>query len=164
MLCRYRHNIHLIRASLRYASRRYRVPLTRDLRPIYTAADETAAAAALEDFAAARGERYPAIVKVWRAHWAEFSAFLAFPPEVRRVIYTTDENVNLLRVLGLRAGVPGRSCRMNRGPRPRSRWSAPKGRTTLAGMRAAVASGLVAGAADRRAKSRTRDWESCRAA
>jgi len=88
--------VHLIRASLRYASKRYWVPLSRDLRPIYTASDEAAAAAALEDFAAAWGERYPAIVKVWRAHWAEFTPFLAFPPEVRRVIYTTNliESVN----------------------------------------------------------------------
>jgi putative transposase len=58
--------------------------------PVYTAADEAAAAAALEDFAAAWGERYPAIVKVWRAHWAAFTPFLAFPPEVRRVIDTTN--------------------------------------------------------------------------
>jgi putative transposase len=82
--------VHLIRASLRYASRRYWVPLSKDLRPIYSAADEQAAAAALEDFAAAWGDRYPAIVKVWRSHWSEFTPFLAFPPEVRRVIYTTN--------------------------------------------------------------------------
>ena len=43
--------VHLIRASLRYASRKYWVPLSRDLRPIYTAAGETAAATALEAFA-----------------------------------------------------------------------------------------------------------------
>jgi putative transposase len=82
--------VHLIRASLRYASKRYRVPLSKDLRPVCTAPGETAAAAALDDFAAARGDRYPAIVRVWRAHWAEFTPFLAFPPEVRRVIYTTN--------------------------------------------------------------------------
>lgn len=88
--------VHLIRASLRYASRKHWAPLTRDLRPVYTAADESAAAAALEAFAAGWGERYPAIVKLWRAHWAEFTPFLAFPPEVRRVIYTTNliESVN----------------------------------------------------------------------
>ena len=45
--------LHLIRASLRYAPRKYWVPLARDLRPVYTAADESAAAAALEAFAAA---------------------------------------------------------------------------------------------------------------
>jgi putative transposase len=82
--------VHLIRASLRYASRKYWAPLIKDLRPICTAPDEAAAAAALENFAAAWGDRYPAIVKVWRAHWAEFVPFLAFPPEVRRVIYTTN--------------------------------------------------------------------------
>ena len=85
--------VHLIRASLRYASCKYWVPLTRDLRPIYTAAGESAAAAAaaaLEAFAGQWEGRYPAIVKLWRAHWGEFTPFLAFPPEVRRVIYTTN--------------------------------------------------------------------------
>jgi transposase-like protein len=82
--------VHLIRASLRYASRKYWAPLSKDLRPVYTAPDEAAAAAALEEFAAAWGDRYPAIVKVWRSHWQEFVPFLAFPPEVRRVIYTTN--------------------------------------------------------------------------
>ena len=88
--------VHLIRASLRYASRKYWVPLSRDLRPVYTATDEAAAAAALEDFAATWQDRYPAIIKLWRAHWAEFTPFLAFPPGVRRVIYTTNliESVN----------------------------------------------------------------------
>jgi transposase-like protein len=82
--------VHLIRASRRYASRKYWAPLAKDLRAIYTAADAVAAAAALEDLAAAWGDRYPAIIKLWRAHWAEFTPFLAFPPEVRRVIYTTN--------------------------------------------------------------------------
>jgi putative transposase len=82
--------VHLIRASLRYASRKYWAPLSKDLRAIYTAADEAAAAAALETFAATWGDRYPAIVKLWRAHWEQFTPFLAFPPEVRRVIYTTN--------------------------------------------------------------------------
>ncbi len=102
--------VHLIRASLRYASRKYWIPLTRDLRPIYTAADEQAAAAALEDFAAAWGDRYPAIVKVWRAHWNEFVPFLAFPPEVRRVIYTT----NLIESMNARL----RKVTRNRGQFP----------------------------------------------
>src|SRR5499427_541402 len=82
--------VHLIRASLRYASKKYWVPLTKDLRLIYTAADQAAAAAALEAFAATWGDRYPAIIRLWRAHWEQFTPFLAFPPEVRRVIYTTN--------------------------------------------------------------------------
>jgi Transposase, Mutator family len=100
-----------IRASLRYASKKYRVPLTRDLRPVYTAADEAAAASALED-------RYPAIVRLWRAHWSEFIPFLAFPPEVRRVIYTTNliESVNarLRKVTRNRAPGGNRRCRHSR--------------------------------------------------
>jgi transposase-like protein len=88
--------VHMIRASLRYASKRDWGPLTRDLRQIYTAPDEAAAAAELETFAGNWQARYPAIVKLWRAHWEQFTPFLAFPPEVRRVIYTTNliESVN----------------------------------------------------------------------
>src|SRR6516225_2439706 len=102
--------VHLIRASLRYASRRYWVPLAKDPRLIYTAADEAAAAAALEAFAATWGERYPAIVKLWRAHWEQFTPFLAFPPEVRRVIYTT----NLIESMNARL----RKVTRNRGQFP----------------------------------------------
>jgi putative transposase len=66
--------VHLIRASLRYASRKYWAPLTRDLKLIYTAADETAAAAALDAFAGQwEQRRYPAIVRLWRARWNEFT-------------------------------------------------------------------------------------------
>lgn len=102
--------VHLIRASLRYASRKYWVSLSRDLRPVYTAADEQAAAAALERFAEAWQDRYPAIVKLWRAHWDEFIPFLAFPPEVRRVIYTT----NLIESMNARL----RKVTRNRGQFP----------------------------------------------
>src|SRR5215475_7002538 len=102
--------VHLIRASLRYASKKYWAPLTKDLRLIYTAADEAAAAAALETFANQWGERYPAIVKLWRAHWQEFVPFLAFPPEVRRVIYTT----NLIEPMNARL----RKVTRNRGQFP----------------------------------------------
>jgi transposase-like protein len=102
--------VHLIRASLRYASRKYWPTLAKDLRVIYTATDEQAAAAALEVFAQAWQQRYPAIVRLWRAHWAEFVPFLAFPPQVRRVIYTT----NLIESLNARL----RKVTRNRGQFP----------------------------------------------
>jgi transposase-like protein len=102
--------VHLIRASLRYASRKYWAPLSKDLRAIYTAADEAAAAAALEAFAGQWEQRYPAIVRLWRAHWAEFTPFLAFPPEVRKVIYTT----NLIESMNARL----RKVTRNRGQFP----------------------------------------------
>jgi putative transposase len=102
--------VHLIRASLRYASRRDWTPLTKDLRPIYTATDEAAAEAALDAFAEQWQQRYPAIVKLWRSHWAEFVPFLAFPPDVRRVIYTT----NLIESMNARL----RKVTRNRGQFP----------------------------------------------
>lgn len=102
--------VHLIRASLRYASRKFWPALTKDLKAIYTASDEAAAAAALEAFAEQWEARYPAIVRLWRAHWAEFTPFLAFPPEVRRAIYTT----NLIESLNARL----RKVTRNRGQFP----------------------------------------------
>jgi putative transposase len=102
--------VHLIRASLRYASRKYWAPLAKDLRAICAAAHEQAAAAALEAFAAAWDQRYPAIVRLWRAHWSEFTPFLVFPPEVRRVIYTT----NLIESMNARL----RKVTRNRGQFP----------------------------------------------
>jgi transposase-like protein len=102
--------VHLIRASLRYASKKYWLPLSKDLRLICTAAGPAAAAAALEAFAAAWGERYPAIIRLWRAHWEQFTPFLAFPPEVRRVIYTT----NLIESMNARL----RKVTRNRGQFP----------------------------------------------
>ena len=87
--------VHLIRASLRYASRKYWVPLARDPRLIYTAADE-AAAAALEASRHRLGRPVPGDREAWRAHWEQFTPFLTFPPEVRRVICTANliESVN----------------------------------------------------------------------
>jgi putative transposase len=82
--------VHLIRASLRYASKKDWGALTKDLRLIYTAVDEQAAESELDQFEANWSARYPSIVKLWRTHWAQFVPFLAFPPEVRRVIYTTN--------------------------------------------------------------------------
>ena len=102
--------VHLIRASLRYASRKDWTALTQGLRPIYQAVDEKAASAALEVFAERWQKRYPAIVKLWRAHWAKFVPFLVFPPQVRRVIYTT----NLIESMNARL----RKVTRNRGQFP----------------------------------------------
>jgi putative transposase len=82
--------VHLIRHSLRYVPRREREQVARDLRPIYTATDADAAREALEQFDERWGERFPPITKSWRDAWEQVIPFLAFPPEVRRVIYTTN--------------------------------------------------------------------------
>jgi putative transposase len=82
--------VHLVRASLRYASKRYWGPISKDLREIYTAPTEAAAAARFAEFEQAWGERYPAIIRLWRNAWEQFTPFLAFPPPIRKIVYTTN--------------------------------------------------------------------------
>jgi putative transposase len=82
--------VHLIRHSLKYVPRREREQVARDLKPIYTAVDADAAHAALEAFDDTWGSRFPVITQAWLNAWEYVTPFLAFPPEVRRVIYTTN--------------------------------------------------------------------------
>ena len=82
--------VHLIRTSLKYVSRREREQVARDLKPIYTAADADAAQAELELFDEKWGARFPPITQAWLNAWEYVTPFLAFPAEVRRVIYTTN--------------------------------------------------------------------------
>jgi putative transposase len=82
--------VHMIRHSLRYVPRRELAQVAADLRPIYTALDADAAREALEQFDERWGERFPPITKSWNDAWEQVIPFLAFPPEVRRVIYTTN--------------------------------------------------------------------------
>lgn len=82
--------VHLVRNSLRYASKAHWSAITRQLKTVYTAPTEDAALDAFEDFAQAWEEKYPAMVAMWRRAWPEFIPFLAFPVEVRKLIYTTN--------------------------------------------------------------------------
>jgi len=82
--------VHLIRTSLKYVPRREREQVARDLKPIYTAVDADAAQAELEAFDEKWGARFPVITQAWLNAWEYVIPFLAFPAEVRRVIYTTN--------------------------------------------------------------------------
>jgi transposase-like protein len=83
--------VHLIRASLDYANWKERKALAQALRPIYTAPSAEAAEAALNEFAAGPwGTKFPTVVASWRRAWTQVIPFFAFPPEVRRIIYTTN--------------------------------------------------------------------------
>lgn len=83
--------VHLIRNSLDFASWKDRKALAQALKPIYTAPSAEAAAAELEAFeAGAWGTKFPTVVAAWRRAWDRVIPFFAFPPEVRRVIYTTN--------------------------------------------------------------------------
>jgi transposase-like protein len=83
--------VHLIRNSLDYATWKDRKAVAAALRPVYTAATVEAAQAALDEFAGgAWGAKYPTIVQSWKRAWEHVIPFFAFPPEVRRVVYTTN--------------------------------------------------------------------------
>ena len=83
--------VHLIRNSLDFASWKDRKALAAALKPIYTAPSAEAAAAELDAFeAGAWGAKFPTVVAAWRRAWDRVIPFFAFPPEVRRVIYTTN--------------------------------------------------------------------------
>jgi len=83
--------VHLIRNSLDYASWKDRKLLAAALRPVYTAASAEAAAQALDEFErGAWGQKYPTVTASWRRAWDRVIPFFAFPPAVRRVVYTTN--------------------------------------------------------------------------
>ena len=88
--------VHMIRNSLRYVSWKQRKEVAADLRLIYTAPTAEAAAQALEEFAAKWDDRFPSIAKIWRRRWENVTPFFAYPPEIRKVIYTTNaiESIN----------------------------------------------------------------------
>ena len=83
--------VHLLRHSLDFANWKERKPLAAALRPIYTAASAEAASAALDAFAHGPwGTKFPTVVASWRRAWTHVIPFFAFPPDVRRVLYTTN--------------------------------------------------------------------------
>ena len=89
--------VHLIRNSLDYASWKDRKTLAAALRPIYAAASAEAALAALDAFEDGEwGRKFPTVAAAWRRAWDQVIPFFTFPPEIRRVIYTTNaiESVN----------------------------------------------------------------------
>ena len=88
--------VHLLRYSFRYAARQDWDKIAKALRPVYTAATESAAMERWLEFAESWGTKYPAIVRLWENAWAEFVPFLQFDPEIRKVVCSTNaiESVN----------------------------------------------------------------------
>jgi len=83
--------VHLIRAAMRFVNYKDRKAVAAALKPIYQAANDAAALDELEAFEASPlGAKYPSTIKAFRDAWERFVPFLAFPPALRRVIYTTN--------------------------------------------------------------------------
>jgi putative transposase len=103
--------VHLIRNSLDYASWKDRKPLAAALRPIYAATSAEAAVAALDAFEDGEwGRKFPTVVAAWRRAWDQVIPFFAFPPAIRRVIYTTNAiesiNARLRKIIKTRGHFP----------------------------------------------------------
>lgn len=82
--------VHMVRNSLRYASKKHWAAITRQMRAVYEAPTVEAAQANFDDFAAEWRDTYPAMIGSWENAWDEFVPFLDFPPELRKVVYTTN--------------------------------------------------------------------------
>lgn len=103
--------VHLIRAAMRFVSYQDRKKVAAALKPIYTAPTAQAAETALLEFAESDlGRKYPAAARTWENAWERFIPFLEFPPEVRRIIYTTNSieslNYQLRKIIKNRGHFP----------------------------------------------------------
>jgi putative transposase len=102
--------VHLVRASLRYVSWKDARAVVADLKLIYRAASREDADRQLAAFEAAWNGKYRSVGQLWRRHWEQVVPFFAFPPEIRKVIYTTNAveslNMTLRKVIKTRGSFP----------------------------------------------------------
>lgn len=102
--------VHKLRNSLKYVTWKERKAVAADLKAVYSAATIGEAELALERFASRWDSKYPAISPSWRADWDRLTVFFDYPPEIRKVIYTTNAieslNYSLRKVLKNRGAFP----------------------------------------------------------
>lgn len=91
--------VHMVRNSLRYVSWKDYKAVTSDLKRVYRSATEQEALSELNKFASAWDEKYPQISKSWRTHWLNLITFFNYPPDIRKVIYTTNAIESLNSVI-----------------------------------------------------------------
>ncbi len=91
--------IHQIRNSTKYVNYKELKPLMADLKRIYNAATESEALDNLEEFNEKWGKKYPKIYKSWKEDWANLGTYFAYPQEIRKMIYTTNQIENYNRAL-----------------------------------------------------------------
>ena len=102
--------VHMVRGSLRFVTWKDRKAVAKDLKAIYRAATVEQAELELVRFAERWDSTYPTISRSWQRHWDRIVPFLAYPPEIRKVIYTTNAieslNRSLRKVLKTRGALP----------------------------------------------------------
>ena len=103
--------VHMVRTSLNYVSWKERRLVARDLKLIYRAASLEEAEQRFADFAQQWDERYPSVSALWKRNWLDVIRFFQFPPEIRKIIYTTNAIESLH--LSLRKAVRTRVAFLN---------------------------------------------------
>ncbi len=102
--------VHLIRSSLAFVSWKDRKQILPDLKAIYRAENAEAALDRLAGFEDRWGARYPAIGQAWRRAWEHVIPLFAFPPDIRKMIYTTNAveslNRSLRKIIKTRGSFP----------------------------------------------------------
>jgi putative transposase len=102
--------VHLVRASLNYVGWKERKAVAADLKPIYRAATVEQANREMENFLGQWGGKYPAIGRLWQQQWERVIPFFAFPPEIRKIIYTTNAveslHMSLRKIIKTRGSFP----------------------------------------------------------
>jgi len=102
--------VHMVRASLNYVNWKQRKPVARDLKSIYRAATVEEAERQLAEFAAQWDRQYPSISALWRRNWQGVVPFFQFPPEIRKIVYTTNAieslNMSLRKAIKTRGAFP----------------------------------------------------------
>ena len=102
--------VHLVRHSLNYVGWKQRKEVARELKLIYTAATDVEAEQRLAEFSLKWDEKFPMIAKSWRSNWTRVIPFFAHPPEIRKIIYTTNAieslNMSLRKVTKARGSFP----------------------------------------------------------
>ena len=102
--------VHMVRASLNYVSWKERKRVARDLKSIYRAATAEEAERQLAKFAAQWDGQYPSISALWRRNWQGVIPFFQFPPEIRKIVYTTNAieslNMSLRKAIKTRGAFP----------------------------------------------------------
>jgi putative transposase len=102
--------VHMVRASLNYVNWKERKLVARDLKSVYRAASLEEAERQLAGFAQKWDLRYPSISALWRRNWLGIIPFFQFPPEIRKIVYTTNAieslNMSLRKAIKTRGAFP----------------------------------------------------------
>jgi putative transposase len=102
--------VHMVRASLSYVNWKQRKQVAANLRQIYQAATADDASEQLDAFAQNWDAVCPVVSQIWRRHWDRITPFLAYPAEIRKVIYTTNAveslNMSLRKIIKMRGSFP----------------------------------------------------------